>query len=168
MKGQTSVEYYISITVFLFFIALIIARTAGVVPEYTNQVKIQELRSEAYALSEILLNNPGIPGDWESFPPEAVTRFGLASGDTKLNLLSSSKLSALRAICSNPNLMDEMRESMNAKFRFSIIFTNRVSGDTFSCEDVVTPISTAERASISRVAAIDNGQYGELIVQVSR
>jgi hypothetical protein len=64
MKSQLSMEYYISLTIFILFIGYIFFQLILRSPQFIMEVENERLRSESYQISELLVNNPGEPINW--------------------------------------------------------------------------------------------------------
>jgi hypothetical protein len=64
MKGQFSVEYIVSMTIFIGFVTYIIFSIWRFIPNYLSELRNERIRSEAYQISELLINDPGEPMDW--------------------------------------------------------------------------------------------------------
>ncbi len=64
MKGQFSVEYIIAITLFVSFVFYIFFNMLKYLPAYSGAVSAEFVRSEAYQISELLLNDQGEPTVW--------------------------------------------------------------------------------------------------------
>ena len=67
MKAQISfVEYIVSFSIFSVFVAYLFFRLLSYMPAYLNELRGEKLRSEAYQLSEFLINDLGEPLSWAS------------------------------------------------------------------------------------------------------
>jgi len=64
MKAQISYEYYFSLVLFVIFVLYVVFYVISTVPSYTREIKSQLLMSEAYQISELLVNDPGEPYSW--------------------------------------------------------------------------------------------------------
>ena len=71
MKAQISYDFYFSLVVFVLFISFLFFRLITFLPFYSDEISIQRLRSEAYQISEILINDAGHPGNWHTDMPNA-------------------------------------------------------------------------------------------------
>ena len=58
MKGQISIDYIIAIVIFIFFVIYFLFEITNIVPKFIGQIEEQEIRSKAYQISEILINDP--------------------------------------------------------------------------------------------------------------
>lgn len=164
MKAQISfVEYIVSFSIFSVFVAYLFFRLVDYMPIYLNELKGEKLRSEAFQLSELLVNDPGEPLDWQTKPDSSVKRIGLSSNENKTNYISADKVNRLSASCAGN--YDLVKGWIGADYQFSII----VSSKSGSPSAVCNPISTTVRgvnATIKRFVAFDTESYGELIVYV--
>jgi len=68
MKGQISfVEYIVSITIFITFAVFFFYNLLSFMPTYLNEIRNERVRSEAYQISELLINDLGEPVNWHFF-----------------------------------------------------------------------------------------------------
>lgn len=65
MKGQLTFEQIISLVVFVSLVSYILYSVFSYIPAYLRQIRNEELKSEAYQISEMLINDPGDPPNWE-------------------------------------------------------------------------------------------------------
>jgi hypothetical protein len=163
MKAQLSIDYIISLIIFISIAAYIFLRTASYTPPYINQIKVQRLKAEAYQISELLINDPGQPLDWN---PANVERVGL-SDHTKneTNFLSSNKITAFSEICTNSIGYDTMKSKIDTDYQFNITLKDRVTGNILIKCFPPQIVGKATKAEIRRIVAFDSS-YGELIVQL--
>jgi len=76
MKGQLSfVEYLVSFLVFITFISYFFLRIINETPIFLNEIRNERIRAEAFQLSEILVNDPGEPINWETSGSPPSTTF---------------------------------------------------------------------------------------------
>lgn len=62
MKAQISfVEFIIAFSIFSVFVAYLFFRLLSFMPAYLNEIRSERVRSEAYQISELLINDPGEP-----------------------------------------------------------------------------------------------------------
>ena len=99
MKGQLSVDFLISLTLFVIIASYLSFQLLNIVPYFLREIKLQNLRSELFQISEILLNDPGEPIDWYE-NPDLTKRIGLLDEKKNLtNFLSLEKIIGMEKIC---------------------------------------------------------------------
>lgn len=75
MKGQISfVEYLAALSVFIASIVFIAYQIINFVPAYLKAANDERIRINAYQISELLINDPGNPVDWEGRATLSVVR----------------------------------------------------------------------------------------------
>jgi hypothetical protein len=164
MKAQISfVEYLVAFVIFVTFVGYFSIQIMKFVPEYLNQIRDERIRSEAYQISEILIDDPGDPVNWNSFGD--VKRFGLSDETKNLtNVLSSNKVSSFGGGCT-PGY-DKIKELLSSDFDFSITLIQKSPSETIliNCRPAVVAVR-AINTTIRRTVSFGSG-YGELIVQM--
>jgi hypothetical protein len=167
-KGQTSIEYVVSIMLFIFFVVYFLFQMSNLVPEFLSEMEAQRIRSESYQMSEIFVNHPGVPSNWNSLPYSQVTVFGLSNHIlNKTNLLSTAKISSLRSICSSLG-QQAVRSKLDTDLEFSIIVVNRVNGTVMLDCNAPRNNTRGFSSTVRRTVAFDDGNYGDLTLQVWR
>jgi len=166
MKAQISfVEFLTSIIIFITFVGYFSLQILIFIPSYINEIKGEGLRSEAFQVSELLINDPGQPLDWNINFANA-KRIGLLDQtQNKTNLLSGSKISAFNSSCQQN--YDNVKNLMGIDNDFSLIMISG-SETKISCSPPVT-ITRQIQTVIRRLIAYDDGgtiKYGELILQM--
>lgn len=174
MKGQISfAEYLVATIVFLSFTAYFAFQLLYFFPTYLTQLREEEIRSEGYQISEILINDPGYPINWQNVVqsnPSAVQRVGLNDETQNLtNVISTSKLDTFYTQCQG-NGYSNIKKWFGTSHDFSIIISliNVTSGDVVSilpCQSP-TPFVRTINVSIERFADINSTFYAGIIVQV--
>lgn len=174
LKGQISfAEYLVSIIVFLSFTAYFAAQLLYFFPTYLTQLRNEEVRSEAYQISELLINDPGSPINWQNYiqsTPSTVQRIGLNDENQNLtNVVSTSKIYNFNAAC-NGNGYSSIKSLLGTSHDFSVLINifNITSGNivsTLLCQAPM-PFERTINVSIDRFADINSTFYAELIVQV--
>jgi len=168
LKGQLTIQYLAS---FIFFIGLIVyiyfAYSANL-PAFVEEVRKEDVRSKAFQLSEVLVNDPGDPADWGPADPN---RIGLSDENSnKPNLISKRKVDKLGLICSN---FDDVQQKLALDKPFSIyVFeidqTTGNRNQLLGCASPDFPKTTIN-ATIKRITALEesgNLKLAELIVQM--
>jgi hypothetical protein len=164
MKAQLSVEYYISLTIFIGFIVYISFQVMRISPQFITEVKNERLKSEAYQISELLINDAGEPINWDS--QSSVKRIGLSNNLNKTNLLSQEKIDAFNTSCSSG--YDNIRKLMGigTEYYFSLKLIDSNSGQTLiDCNPPLTVIKPA-KVAITRITALSPTTFGELTLQL--
>lgn len=175
MRGQISfAEYLVAIAVFLSFAAYFAFQLLYFFPIYLTQLKNEEIRSEAYQISEILINDPGHPINWQSVVqsnPSAVQRIGLNDETQNLtNLVSTSKIYSFNRTCQG-NGYANVKSWLGTSHDFNVLIFifNGTSGKfvppVLQCQ-ASRPVERKINVSIERFADINSTFYAELIVQV--
>lgn len=165
MKGEISVlEFVISLSVFIGVVAYVFFLLLKYYPIYLSEVENERKWLEAYQISEILVNDPGEPKNWESLSLNEIKRFGLSEiSENRTNLISLSKVSKLREYC---NDYETVKKKLDSNFYFSLFLVNlndkSVLLECLPPKVVVTP----SNISVRRILAFSTGGYGELTVQV--
>lgn len=168
MKGQFSFEQIISLVIFISFVFYIFYIVFLQVPTYRGEMRNEELRSEAYQISELLINDPGYPVNWYNSVP---VRIGLSDEkENKTNYVSTNKLDKLNNICHPPNFegYETVRTAIDTDHQFSINITGIGCSITVDCE----PPSGIYRSKtstgiITRLFATDNSPcYAKLVLEI--
>ena len=129
----------------------------------------ENIRSEAYQLSELLLNDAGEPASWND--PDSAKRIGLSyEGMNRSNLLSYNKITNLNSFC-NGNY-NEFLKKINFNKPFSVKL-NEINSDgtrtnILNCAPPVLE-KTKVNATVRRVTSYYDGseiKIGELIIEV--
>jgi hypothetical protein len=163
MKGQFTWDYVVSIITFITLVSYISLQIIGNIPNMLNAIRNEFLRSEAYQLSELLINDPGQPANWN---PTNVKRIGLSNETLNVtNYISSSKISSLVTICSNYDNLVKLLGIDVSKYNISITIFDKTNDQLLvNCMPQIV-ILRAINVTIKRYAAIDNGNYAEIILQ---
>jgi len=170
MKAQISfVEFLTAMLIFITFVGYFSIQILMFIPSYINEVRSENLRSEAFQISELLINDPGEPLEWNLNFKDA-NRTGLSDHtQNKTNLLSGVKILALDSECQKN--YDLVKEKMGLDHDFSLILIDRKT-DKPKIENCYPKSITKFRQvniTIRRVIAYEedgNINYGEMILQV--
>lgn len=173
LKGQFNIEFFTVLILFVGFAAYFSIRLAEVRPTYIKEVRQAIIRSEVYRISEVLINNPGYPIDWDTLVGTAdedeIKRIGLLDHfQNKTNLLSEQKITGLNTLCNGGAAYDKIKGLIGAEHGFSILLVEKPSGLVkIDCGSTQTGETVA---SIKRLGVFDSGgdgelDYGELVVQ---
>ncbi len=166
VKGQLTIQYLAS---FIFFIGLIVyiyfAYSANL-PAFVEEVRKEDVRSKAFQLSEILLNDPGHPANWWNGALDDVKRIGLSdenSNKTNLILLDKVKKIDELEFCSDfKNIQQKL--ALDKPFSIHIFKIDQVSGIRTIISKCVSSDfpKTSINATIKRITALNNTDTGEL------
>jgi len=155
MKAQVGFEQFAALFLFVFSVSFLIYQLLSYYPTYINEVRRQTLLSEAYQLSELLVNDVGQPANWNL---GNVLRIGLLNETlNKTNVISITKVKYANKTCvENYNSFKQLLDLKN-----DINFVVYLEGSMIAnCSRLL-----GERAvKISRIVSFDNGSYGELIL----
>ncbi len=168
MKAQISfVEYLVAFVIFVTFITYIFYQTLGFMPNYLQEMRSEILRSEAYQISEILVNDAGEPANWRD--PSSARRIGLSDeSSNETNYLSMEKINILRAQCPVGGYSEQLKNLLGAKddYQFSVLLLDKTDSpiESIDCHPQETK-TRKTRVAIERDVAFSS-RYGKLIVQV--
>jgi hypothetical protein len=171
MKGQFSFEQIISLIVFVSFVSYIFYAVFSNVPIYRTETTNEELRSEAYQISELLINNPGNPVDWYK-TGKTLVRLGLSNEtENKTNYVSISKINKLDNTCYPPNFegYETVRASIDTDRQLSISIQSRnCPSISIDCKPPLSIYrNKTSSAIIRRLFATDQGScYAELVFEI--
>jgi hypothetical protein len=161
LKGQLTIQYLASFIFFLGLVIYIYFSYSANLPAFVEEVRKEDVRSKAFQLSEILLNDPGDPIDWDA---NTVNRIGLSDQNSnKTNLISRNKVYELGFLCSNPEVV---QQKLALDTPFSILVFNFSQGSEkrnqmVYCAPTDFP-KTSINATIKRITALNNTETGEL------
>jgi hypothetical protein len=155
MKLQVGFEQFAALSLFVFSISFLISQLLSYYPTYINEVKRQTLLSEAYQISELLVNDVGEPANWNI---SYVKRIGLLNESlNKPNVVSVLKVLNASYLC-NTNY---------PKFKQLLDLKNDINFVVYLEGNLIANCShpLGEKAvKISRIISFDNRSYGELII----
>ena len=162
-KGLFNVEYLTVLILFLIFSTYFTLRMMEQKPAYVAEVQREIFRAESYRLSEMLINDPGHPLDWETLPVGSVKRIGLSDATANVtNLLNETKLSKMGQLCIAVDGYANVKSRVGAQHDFSLEYINS-SGTFYRCNPCVT---CDVKASITRFVAFNTGDYGKIVLQM--
>jgi len=158
MKLQVGFEQFAALSLFVFSVSFLISQLLSYYPTYINEVKRQTLLSEAYQISELLVNDAGEPPYWYSVSLANVKRIGLLNESlNKPNVVSVLKVLNASYLC-NTNY---------PKFKQLLDLKNDINFVVYLEGNLIANCShpLGEKAvKISRIISFDNRSYGELII----
>jgi len=177
MKGQLTSEYLISFVIFIGLIAYTYFSYSSNIPRFIEEVRKENIRSEAFQLSELIVNNPGEPKNWDDDFPN-LRRIGLLDERfNKSNLISEDKIDELdnNFDCNDLNDYNLFMSLLGANRNFSLIISeidetggNRIKMYTcLSPTTVILPINI----TIQRIVAYNDSvsleiKPAEVIIQM--
>ena len=170
MKAQISfVEYLVALSIFITFVGYIFFSLLNFMPTYLGEMEDEIIKSEAYQISEMLINDPGEPVSWNTLigtgSENQIKRIGFSDSTAgKTNFLSATKITSLVSKCPVDGYGDDIKNWIDTKYQFSLIVDDKTGGVLLDCHPPQT-VSGKVKASIRRVVAIGSG-YGELVLQV--
>jgi hypothetical protein len=128
-----------------------------------RELRTETIRSEAYQISELLINDAGYPIDWSL---GNVERIGLSSNLNKANLLSMSKINSIGTNCAPGYGYDFVKNKIGAEDDFSL-FVYRQPGNIpiLACYPSLIVIRDIN-ITVRRPVVFDDGNYGELVLQM--
>ena len=165
-KGQLGYDYFISLVIFILFVVYIAFQIMEMKPAYLREVRNEILRSEAYQLSELLVNDPGEPQNWDA---ANVKRIGLSDENAnKTNYLSAAKVTKLAGLCPLAGYSSLAKLfGIDQKYQFSIIVKNAISGEPLvDCHPASLIAARTVNISVKRVVTFNSGGYGEVLVMM--
>lgn len=168
VKAQLSFDFYFALVVFVVFISSVFFKLITFFPFYSSEITNQIIRSEAYQISEILINDVGYPGNWYDGDKVSITdikRLGLSDEiKNKTNILSTSKITAFDTLCKTEG-HDKILELLDIKDGFWVLL-KRIDPPGVLIECSQEESVTKARADITRIVAFDDGSFGELRLSV--
>lgn len=171
-KGQFNVEFFTVLILFVGFASYFSTKLMGIGPIYIKEANKAIVRAEAYRISEMIINNPGVPSDWDTATEGEIKRIGLLDhSQNKTNLLSEQKISKLNSLCSGDNGYESIKSLIGAEHDFLIMLTE-LTGEPGELRINCGSTEFGENAAlIKRLAVFDSENdgeldYGELVVQV--
>lgn len=175
MKAQLTIEYMLSFGIFITLVTYIYLLYSGNIPSFINEVEKEHARSISYQLSELLINDPGWPINWEARAASEIERIGLSNQtENKKNLISLNKVKSLNGTCLSDYYFVQEKLGLNETFSiyfYSITSTGERGKSLLNCKPSVTK-KTAISATVRRITSFINATdgtvgFGELIVEVS-
>lgn len=111
-KGVLDIEFVLSVFLFLgtvSFITILIGRESV---SLQNSAITDNMKSESYQISQLLMFNEGNPKTWESAAKSDIKRIGLSSGQDYV--LNEAKLAKLQQLCAGDyNFVSGMLTTFN-------------------------------------------------------
>ncbi|MEM0473630.1 MAG: hypothetical protein QXF88_02845 [Candidatus Aenigmatarchaeota archaeon] len=166
-KAQITVEYIVAFTIFIGVIGYVYINYSRSFQPFLMETEKEEKYTEAFQISELMLNDLGDPTNWNTLSLNQIKRVGLSENLNKQNYLSSQKITALQTICQN-NYADAKRLIGAEKNFHMFIFSIDGNGNRNSILSCVPPNIVREQINVTvkRYANTNNGQLIELMIQV--
>jgi len=169
MKGQLTVEYLASFIVFIILITYIYLSYSANIPTFIEEVRKETARSKCYQLSEILINDPGKPQNWnQSTNNNEIKRIGLSDQNSnKANLIHFNKTEKLKNDfnCTNETEYKQLQEKFALSNQFSIVISeiqnNGIREILYLCNPP-KPFIASINMTITRIIAINDTRTNEL------
>ncbi len=157
MKGVLDIEFVLSVFLFLgtiSFVTVLIGRESVALQ---NSAISDNMKSESYQISQILMFDKGSPADWENGPKENIKRVGLSSGENYF--LDADKLAMMDALCSSDY---NFVSGMLTKFHVNIAIKSTNGNVLYNCEP---SFETAKRPKfVTERKALLNNEVVEITV----
>jgi hypothetical protein len=171
MKGQVNVEYLVALGIFVTIVSYVYLSLNQSIPGYLTEVRKEATISDAYLLSEVLIDDPGEPADWENYleTPDEIKRIGLADESyNQTNMISEQKIDFFEWFCSNN--YEETKKKLGMDRDFSVIIKD-IENDQLlvSCQPSqikVTAINVTFRRIVAYNRLTGEKGYAEVIVQM--
>lgn len=177
LKGQFNVEFFTVLILFVGFAAYFSTKLMGIGPIYIKEANKAIVRAEAYRISEMIINNPGVPSDWDVLVGNAtaenqIMRVGLSDHlQNKTNLLSDDKINSISVLCDGLEGYEEIKSLIGAEHDFLMMLTELTRELGELRIDCGSTGFGENAALIKRLVVFDSENdgeldYGELVVQV--
>jgi hypothetical protein len=169
MRGQLAIDYLIALIIFVSFATYMAFQVMALMPTYLNQLRVETLRSEAWQVSDLLINDVGEPANWHVGGVD-IKRVGLsAEAFNKTNLLSLAKAEKFNETCQTLEGYVNLSRWMGmAGYQFSLTMAEpgRPSPliDCRPPQPILKPRVTS--MTIRRVVALDSGSHAMLTLEV--
>jgi len=163
LKAQLTVEYLASFITFIGLIIFIYFTYSANIPGFIEEVKKEDVRSKAYQLSEMLVNDPGHPIDWDD--GGQIKRIGLSDENSnKTNLISLDKVKELRDECGTDYDNIQKWLGLNKSFSIYVFNISQNNGKRDESWECTTPelIKIAINTTVRRVTVLNNTETGRL------
>lgn len=164
MKAQFSIEYFTSLVLFVGFVAYIFLQVLKFAPAYIGELKNEETRSEAYQVSELLVNDAGQPSNWDL---STVQRIGFSDENyNKTNLLSRRKINLISGTGGCDAGYANVQKNIGTTHQFSLFLKDITNNNILISCTPPTVVPKTINVTVRRVVALDTNSYGELVLQM--
>lgn len=165
MKAQLTVQYLASFVFFIGLILYIYFSYSANIPAFMEEVEKEDVRSKAFQLSEILVNDPGDPEDWWDeikYPsPDSINRIGFSDeSSNKPNLISMRKIMRFSTLCSDA----QQKLALERPFSVHVFNVSQTTGERNLLAECVSPgfPTISINATVRRITALNNTETNEL------
>lgn len=165
MRGQISFEFYFALFLFVIFATYVAFQVVIASPNYLTQLQTQNLRLEAFKVSELLVNDNGYPINWQT-SSSSTKRLGLSDETQNVtNMISVAKISAFDSLClSNYQTVKQLLDvysNMQMIVGIDDISTNEV---LVTCTPPQVVSKNTPTVTITRIVVLNDGTYGNVTV----
>jgi len=156
--------------IFIGIIGYIYLSYSANIPKFVEEVRKEDIRSKAFQLSEILVNDPGQPKNWNE--GGTIKRIGLMDQNSnRQNLISKKKVEKLDTDFDCDTDYDELQDKLAMNRTFSLIIFNITDDGKREPIYTCTPPSVVGtiNAKIIRIVVLnDSGTLSpaEVIIQM--
>lgn len=165
MKAQITIEYILAFTVFIGVIGYVYINYTKNFQPFLLEVEKEEKYSEAFQISELLINDLGEPSNWNNLNLNQIKRIGLSENLDKQNYLSREKINSLSNICLNYN---DAKRLIGAEKNFHLfVFSIDNNGNRDNILTCIPPNTVKEQINVTvKRYARTNNELIELMIQV--
>ena len=163
LKGQIDLEFMVSLSLFFIAVGYTFISITSIKPEFLYYMKKERLYSKVYSLSQLLINDPGDPINWEN--PATANRIGLMDERfNKTNLISKAKA---QNFCTS---YEVFVRKMDLKNNVSIVIRDLENTTNLNVEcQPTTPVPLGLEAALRRIVAFNDTtgmRYAEFIIKM--
>jgi len=164
MKAQIGIEHFIALILFVGFVSYIFLQVLKFTPAYLGELRNEETRSEAYQVSELLVNDAGQPSNWVL---SNVQRLGLSDeAYNRTNMLSSRKINLIGGAGGCVAGYSNVQKWIGTTHQFSLVVKDITSNSVLINCQPLTVIPKATNVTVRRIVGLGANSYGELVLQM--
>jgi len=150
---------------FVMFAMYVVFQTISVTSVYRAEVRNRLIKTEAYQISELLVNDLGEPANWDT--SSEVKRIGLSDESmNRTNILSTNKIQAFNQSCSTDYQLVASKLGIVEEYQFEVFIVDLTSGALLASCSPPTRTSRGSIAEVTRIAALDTESYAKITVRV--
>lgn len=173
LKGQSTLEYLLSFSLFIAIVIYIYLMYMANVPKFVETAKIENIRSKSFQLSQHLISDVGYPADWYIYADDLIKRIGLSDQNyNQQNMLSKLKIDRLQQVCGGEGY-GKVQNWLALNQSFSIYISDidpntGIRTPMASCSPPI-PARGVVNVTIQRIVAYNDGgntKVGEILIQV--
>jgi hypothetical protein len=171
LKGQLSIEYLVSFGIFVSTAIYVYLLYTSNIPGFLEEIKKENIRAEAYRLSELLVNDVGDPSNWNTRPYSEIKRIGLTDQNiNQTNFISKLKIQGFEQKCQSSFSDIQKWVGLDKPFSVLIFDINQITGERTLLSDCrPSLIAKSElNATVKRITAYSDGankKLAEIIIQ---